>query len=131
MKKIGIITLSGNYNYGNRLQNYAMQEVYKKLGFEAETIWNKMCSDNKTKFPILVRLKNGIKPMIGRTNYVKIVDTRRRNFENFTDTYIKNSNYIIKNDNDNTKLNEMYDYFSVGSDQVWNYTFGSMSSVDF
>ena len=31
MKKIGIITLSGNYNYGNRLQNYAMQEVYKKL----------------------------------------------------------------------------------------------------
>ena len=34
MKKIEIITLSGNYNYGNRLQNYAMQEVYKKLGFE-------------------------------------------------------------------------------------------------
>lgn len=131
MKKIGIITLSGNYNYGNRLQNYAMQEVYKKLGFEAETIWNKMCSDNKTKFPILVRLKNEIKPMIGRTNYVKIVDTRRRNFENFTDTYIKNSNYIIKNDNDNSKLNEMYDYFSIGSDQVWNYTFGFMSSVDF
>lgn len=73
MKKIGIITLSGNYNYGNRLQNYAMQEVYKKLGFEAETIWNKMCSDNKTKFPILVRLKNEIKPMIGRTNYVKML----------------------------------------------------------
>ncbi len=24
MKKIGIITLSGNYNYGNRLQNYAV-----------------------------------------------------------------------------------------------------------
>lgn len=57
MKKIEIITLSGNYNYGNRLQNYAMQEVYKKLGFEAETIWNKMCPDNKTKFPVLVRIK--------------------------------------------------------------------------
>lgn len=38
MKKIGIITLCGNYNYGNRLQNYAMQEVYKILGFEVETI---------------------------------------------------------------------------------------------
>ena len=38
MKKIGIITLSGNYNYGNRLQNYAMQEVYKILCFEVETI---------------------------------------------------------------------------------------------
>lgn len=57
MKKIGIITLSGNYNYGNRLQNYAMQEVYKILGFEVETIQNKMCSDNKTKFSLLVRIK--------------------------------------------------------------------------
>ena len=38
MKKIGIITLSGNYYYGNRLQNYAMKEVYKILGFEVETI---------------------------------------------------------------------------------------------
>ena len=40
MKKVGILTLNGYQNYGNRLQNYAVQEVIKSLGFEAETIIN-------------------------------------------------------------------------------------------
>lgn len=131
MKKVGIITISGNYNYGNRLQNYAMQEVYKKLGFDAETIWNNMCSQSKINFPIFVRFKNIIKPIFGKTNYVKIIKERNKNFEKFTNKYIKNSEYIINHEHDNNALNEMYDYFSVGSDQVWNYTFDNMSSVDF
>ena len=38
MKKIGIIAVSGSYNYENRIQNNAVQEVYKILGFEVETI---------------------------------------------------------------------------------------------
>ena len=43
MKKIAILTLNGQYNYGNRLQNYATQEVLKSLGFSVETI----ITDNK------------------------------------------------------------------------------------
>ena len=39
MKKIGIITLNSE-NYGNVLQNYAVAEVVKELGFSAETIKN-------------------------------------------------------------------------------------------
>ena len=31
MKKIGIITINDYNNYGNRLQNYAVQEVLKSL----------------------------------------------------------------------------------------------------
>lgn len=38
IKKIGILTLNGYVNYGNRLQNYALQEVLKHLSFEVETI---------------------------------------------------------------------------------------------
>ena len=40
MKKIGILTMNGNENYGNRLQNYATQEVLRKLGYATETIIN-------------------------------------------------------------------------------------------
>ena len=40
MKKIAIITIFDENNYGNRLQNYATQEVLKELGFEVETINN-------------------------------------------------------------------------------------------
>ena len=30
MKKVGIITLIGNENYGNKLQNYALQTFLEK-----------------------------------------------------------------------------------------------------
>lgn len=36
--KVAIFTLNGYSNYGNRLQNYATQEVLKDLGFQVETI---------------------------------------------------------------------------------------------
>ena len=32
MKKVGIITILDNDNYGNRLQNYAVQTILKKKG---------------------------------------------------------------------------------------------------
>ena len=40
MKKVGLITICDYGNYGNRLQNYATQEVLKSLGHEVETIVN-------------------------------------------------------------------------------------------
>lgn len=36
--KIGIITLNSYFNDGNRLQNYALQEVITSLGFEVDTL---------------------------------------------------------------------------------------------
>jgi len=41
MKKIGIITIIDNDNYGNRLQNYAVQSFLEKLGTFPTTIKNK------------------------------------------------------------------------------------------
>ncbi|KQB78933.1 hypothetical protein AK964_05065 [Clostridium butyricum] len=40
MKRVGIITLNGYFNYGNRLQNYALQHAIEMLNFECETILN-------------------------------------------------------------------------------------------
>ena len=37
MKKVAIVTIYDNNNYGNRLQNYATQEVMRKLNFDATT----------------------------------------------------------------------------------------------
>jgi len=37
-KKVDILTLLGYFNYGNRLQNYALQEVIKNFSEEAETL---------------------------------------------------------------------------------------------
>ena len=38
MKKLGIITGYGVYNYGTKLQAYAMQEIFRKKGFQTEII---------------------------------------------------------------------------------------------
>ena len=41
MKKVGIITIYDNNNYGNRLQNYATQIFLERLGqYDVETIKN-------------------------------------------------------------------------------------------
>jgi len=129
-KKIAILTLSGNYNYGNRLQNYAMQEVYKKFGFQVDTIWNAIDLNNGPILSVKKKFKNFIKILIGKTNYDKYTIQRIKNFSEFTNKYISASTYIIKNDNNN-ELNNMYDFFSVGSDQVWNCTFRNIISSDF
>ena len=52
----GIVTITGDSNYGNRLQNYAVQSVLKNLGVESTTIFVKKS---------LVRIaKNFIKVLI-------------------------------------------------------------------
>ena len=40
MKKVGIATMTGGQNYGNKLQNYAVQEILEALGYEAYTLSN-------------------------------------------------------------------------------------------
>ena len=52
MKKAAIISLYGNNNFGNKLQNYAVQEVLKKQGLEVENIIN---------FPFLNNKKGSLK----------------------------------------------------------------------
>ena len=47
MKRIAIFTLYDNTNYGNRLQNYAGQEILKSMGYQVETIVD---IPNKTRF---------------------------------------------------------------------------------
>ena len=37
-KNVAVITLPGSFNYGNRLQNYAVTKIYESLGFHAETL---------------------------------------------------------------------------------------------
>ena len=57
MVKIGLLTLNGYSNFGNRLQNYATQEVLNSLGFDVETIINATVSE-KTLSKRLNNLKS-------------------------------------------------------------------------
>ena len=40
MKNVAIVTCIGKSNFGNILQNYALQKVIEDLGFNVETLGN-------------------------------------------------------------------------------------------
>ena len=103
MKKIGIITICGNNNYGNRLQNYALIKIVDSMGFESHTIWPKL---NLLR-NISIRYKN--------RNLSQLDSTRINNFKNFTDNYTKP--IFLKY---NKKIGNKYEKIIVGSDQIWN-----------
>lgn len=104
--KVCIMTLQGNFNYGNRLQNYALQEILKKIGYDVYSYpTNDTNALNKFKNVIFDYGKDG-------RSIKKFSDFKRdRHFDIFTRNYIKLS-----------KLNDA-DYYIVGSDQVWNPSF--------
>lgn len=126
--KIAIITLNQNDNYGNRLQNYALQNyLFNMFNIEKiDTIWY----DPKYTYvsPIdIFNWKTWIKYFINwkkQRNYLKkeyLKDNiRMYNIGKFTKKINTKLDFKIKDN-----LSEEYDYFIVGSDQVWNPNFWS------
>lgn len=139
MKKIGIITIIDYNNYGNRLQNYASQEVLKSIDFHVETILNYPTSErtlierfNKlvTTSPIVICeiMYNKIQSKLNKN---KLSTERINVFKNFTSTNIVETDFTITRNSIPTEDLLNHDFFVVGSDQVWNPHFRSGFSVDF
>ncbi len=130
--KIGIITIEDMENYGNRLQNYAVQQILKSLGCESETLRR---SSNSKKNIIKKKVKN-----LCATIYSKNIKTNNKKlnlflrimkFQNFTLKFICQSKYEILKNNVPLNILQEYDYFISGSDQVWNPTFEFNSEIEF
>lgn len=105
--RIGIITLYGNSNYGNKLQNYAVQELYRMRGFEAETIVYKKRS-----------WKRKVKSCIRQMNVAE--RKREKALAEFSKRYLTVKEVVNESGQIEPALSKEYDFFSVGSDQVWN-----------
>jgi hypothetical protein len=139
MSKVGIITLNGYFNYGNRLQNYALQEVIKSLGFDVQTI----VVDRSTSAPgVWSRVRNWATYPIGKLYqeiYHRIfpgVSAQRRIrrmevFKSFTEKYISETPYSISASSIPSHLTSEFDFFVAGSDQVWNPKYVDDLSVYF
>jgi hypothetical protein len=120
-KKIGIITLFGYKNYGNRLQMFATQKVYETLGYNAEVIKVK---DLKYKEPFLIRIKIFIKFILQyKSNFNKSNLKRARNTsfkihagQHYNESF-KYINPLLISD----IFHESYSFLSVGSDQIWGW----------
>ncbi|MBS7216931.1 MAG: polysaccharide pyruvyl transferase family protein [[Clostridium] spiroforme] len=114
-KKIGIVTLYDNDNYGNRLQNYATYHYLTKMGYNVETII--IDYDIKSRLKRIVRESFVSNLLYGFTSS-KLNHKRIYRFSKFTNKYIPSKYYLNKKN-----LDKKYDYFCIGSDQVWNPSF--------
>ncbi len=145
--KIGIITICDNRNYGNRLQNYASQEFLKSLGLMPETIVNRSPPAGKgarlgfvarlkrmIRTPIstlLGRIKIKIRERLTRKTHQRLLAGKVQANEKFTATHIQCTSFQIDIDHIPEDLSDNYDFFIVGSDQVWNPNFRHGSPIDF
>lgn len=126
--KVAIITINDNDNYGNRLQNYALQQfLSNKIKIEeVDSIWYDLEYTSKTKVDIF-SWKLWIKYLINWKNIRKYLkefylkdNIRMYNIGKFTNRINTVFDLKIKDN-----LSREYDYFIVGSDQVWNPNFWS------
>ena len=134
-KKIGIITINGYDNFGNRLQNYASEQTFKKLGFDAETLLVKskigVDSSFVTKAKKILKMSSGELKFRLDSFFINrksrdVFAKREKLFLDFSMKYINEVDHGIFNDIVPDGVGEKYDFFSTGSDQVWNpnYTRG-------
>lgn len=141
MRKVAIITLNGYFNYGNRLQNYALQETLKSLGFEVETIMVERKRNNSVSNKTLIdkiKEKNIIELFSIMQNKVekylyknKLNHHRTQIFKDFSLRYIAETDYSIFSQNIPKDIANQYDYFITGSDQVWNPNYTGASPIEF
>lgn len=163
MKKVGIITLLGYRNYGNRLQNYAVQEVLQKFGFEGDTILYSIYEGTKKEVVIRrirsiirkplsfclkrlsetlqkeskrIRMRFYVSPKeIKQIAFNKRIQQlnieREKRFNKFVDENINETLSGITTKSIPADLSERYEYFVIGSDQVWNPSYLSRSPFDF
>lgn len=122
--KIGIMTINSQ-NMGNRLQNYAVQEVIKGLGHEVYTMNNSYCGREVTTF------KHTLKLSVLNMALPSLFRKRREGFYRFNDEFIQMHNSTWEAGKAPVGIDEEFDCFIVGSDQVWNPYFNFVTSNEF
>lgn len=123
MSRVAVITLADFNNYGNRLQNYALEKLIVEMGYEVDSIVPYRPNIIKEAVKTVVRKKDI--PFTQKWLQLK----RLNNFLSFDKKYVHT--YSIKNNDFYTIPIENYNCFISGSDQVWNpdwadYTYDKM-----
>lgn len=103
-------------NYGNRLQNYAVQSVLKKFGCQVETVaFEKSPIGKKTLIKYYIQKLFCFK-LPGNKRYWQCDLTKLFTFRSFNKKYIATKNIFTLDEAKEIQT----DYFVLGSDQVWN-----------
>lgn len=126
--KCAILTISvGIPNYGNRLQNYALQETLKSLGCEVETVDYKPVYPQSSYDSISGKqemnfweFKSLVKRRLLYLRNRQLIKEKNEKFLEFTRNKINWTEQKYTIDSDFSELAQCFNYMIAGSDQIWN-----------
>ena len=121
-KKVAILTITNSgMNFGNRLQNYALQEALKKCGADVKTIRSAKSVHDSL---LLSKTRRIIKGVAKNSK-------RRQIYTDFENRYIEYDSLIRYENVNEAEFADRYDAFVAGSDQIWNPNFHFNSDFEF
>jgi hypothetical protein len=123
-KKVGLLTFHNAVNYGAALQTYATQKYINELGHTCELIdyvneTRKKAYNMKSQIVEQIKSKDfklAIKMLFGSI----LMELRQSNFDNFYKSFTKRTVKSYETFEEIKTINNDFDFFVVGSDQVWN-----------
>lgn len=133
--KIGIVTITDYTNYGNRLQNYAVSHVLRdKFGCSAVSLaaYKEKPFYDRHYIPWLkdqIARKLCIFPALAEKRFGPNI-TRWANFRSWNKKHIT-TRTLFAHDCLPENLNNEFDLFFAGSDQIWNYRFPGTKYDDY
>ena len=121
MDNVGIITFHCSYNYGSALQAYALQTFIESLGFNVKIIDFVMKKDfEQYKLFRTSLYRRQIKSLGADVIFFPYHLKRKISFETFVrrKMHLTEKRYFLCKEL--TELNDVFDVFICGSDQIWN-----------
>lgn len=112
--KIGTLTFHRACNYGGVLQCFALVKALRKLGYEAEVVDYRNPVIEKAYSLISFQ---GFRSFAYSLLHLRDSYRRKRNFREFAKQFIPISKRVYRT---SSELSNQYDYFLIGSDQVWS-----------
>lgn len=146
-KKIGIVSLYIGRNFGNKLQNYAVEKIIEEYGFEPRTLKYEVDKAKpvvqvslgkkfrpayimtalKVRLSRLLPMKNSdsgfLKKLAWLPRQSVLRDAKARQmsaYRRFDENYLHFADHVIGLEEKDEHWTEDYAFFFCGSDQVWN-----------
>ena len=113
---VGLVSIFDNTNFGNRLQNYALQQVLLGYCKEVKTLKNKSYTGNTSrllrKYPVAESIM--LNRLAGRNKRAELLRFTKRHI------FLSKACYWHDQDDNVPASEDRCDFFCAGSDQVWN-----------
>lgn len=122
---LAVLTIQ-SVNYGNRLQNYALQNILESFGHSVVTLRRRPGLNAPLRHKV-VQIKRALVLLIKKREG----KARRDAFVSFDRAFVSFSREIVSKEFTSPDLTDAYDLFVIGSDQVWNPDFDFNSEVEY